>query len=141
MRQAELKDFGRCGQLSAEAIADPDLNPQTAHHGFDLGRPARRNDGVIDASCADEDPVPPVACLYTGAGFIALDDLPRDDLSFDLFGDWLGLLSRAFEDRCHGAFTQLNAVQSAHRLDDSLIAQMLRLFVKDDRRLQIRTEI
>ena len=44
-------------------------------------------------------PLPLLLPIHTGAGFIALDDLPRDDLSFEVFGDWLGLLSRAFEDR------------------------------------------
>src|SRR5215510_3050002 len=126
MRQAELKDFGRRSQLGTEAIANPNLDTQTTHHRFDFRSSAGRNDRVIDACVADVDPMPPILRLDAGTGFIALDDLSSDNLFFDFFGDRLGCLPGALENLSHGAFTQLDAMQVAHRLDDSFITQMLR---------------
>src|SRR6266542_682459 len=48
------------------------------------------------------------------------------------------LLSGALDDRGDRALAQIDAVQIAHRLDASLNAQMLRLFVEDHGRFQVR---
>src|SRR5215831_6687620 len=93
---------------------------------------------MVDARGADEDPLPPVVAFNTGAGLIALDDLILDDSLFDGLGYRGGLLPCAFEDLSHRAFAQIDAVKIAHRLDDSLVAQMLRLFVEDHGRFQVR---
>src|SRR5262249_14359928 len=141
MRQAELKNFGRRLQLRAIAIANPNFDAQTTHHGVNLRSASGRNDRVIDACVTNENPLPPVLRLDASAGFITLNDFPSDDLFFDFFRDWLGLLSSTFEDRDYGAFAQLDAVQITHRLDNSFSTQVLGLFVKDNRRFQNRAEI
>src|SRR5215510_12018249 len=93
---------------------------------------------MVDARVADEDPLPPVAAFNTGAGLIALDDLILDDLFFDGLGYRRSLLPSAFENLSHRAFAQIDAVKVAHCLDDSLVAQMLRLLIEDHGRFQVR---
>src|SRR6266511_2311342 len=138
MRKAELKDFSRRFQLRSVTVADPDLNRQLAHHFDDLGGRACRRDRVINAVLADEDPLPPVFRLDPRAGFVRANDLAGNDLFFDGLGKWLRLLSGALDDRGDRALAQIDAVQIAHRLDASLNAQMLRLFVEDHGRFQVR---
>jgi hypothetical protein len=98
MRQAKLKDFGWSFELRAEAIADPGFNAQLSHHGLDLGGASGRNNRVVDAGLADEDPLPPISTFDARASLIALDHLSGDHLLFDFFGYRFGLSPGALDD-------------------------------------------
>lgn len=102
---------------------------------------ARRFDQMDDTRLTAKDPLPTVPGFDPRTGLIAADERALCNLLGGLLGLRLGGCARAAQDAVEAALTHFDAPQVAQRLAEACVAQMLFLFVVDDRRFQPRPEL
>jgi len=125
MRMAELAGLSRRLELRAEAVADPHFGPRVAHEVGDHPSAAARCDQVKARLRRLEHPLPLVAPVHPGAGFIGADDGACAHLPADRRGLWLQPYSGAGDDVGEGALAEREPEQPAKQAHQALVGDVL----------------